>query len=167
MTALRTCLIVLSLALLTACQPDLNSNSYNYYDGTSSRVQKGVIQDIQYNVKVRKNSGVGTLAGAVAGGALGSALGRSNSRANVVGAVGGAIAGGLAGSAIENSASNSQGTLYIVKLKPSGQLLSVIQNIKSSLCKGDHVYLIGSRQRPRLTLDDSYYNSGQHHRRRC
>ena len=167
MITLRLALIGCAIAILAACQPDLNPNSYNYYGGTSGQVQEGVIQDIQYNVNVRKNSGVGTIAGGIAGGALGSNIGGSDNRINTIGVVGGAIAGGLAGRAVESAVSNTKATLYIVKLKNSGRLLSVIQKSKLPLCKGDHIYLISSSGRPRLSLDNSYYSSGKHSRSGC
>lgn len=167
MTILRIILIALGIAILAACQPNLNPNSYDYYGGTSGHVQEGVIQDIQYNVDVRKNSGVGTIAGGIAGGALGSHIGGSDNRINTIGVVGGAIAGGLAGRAVESAVSDTKATLYIVRLKNSGRLLSVIQKGKLPLCKGDHVYLISAGGRPRLRLNDNYYSNGLHTRRGC
>jgi|GEM_PF-2055143 len=166
MTILRLLLIAFSMALLAACQPNLDSNSYDYYGGTSGSVRQGVIQDIQYNVNVRKNSGVGTIAGGIAGGALGSGIG-GDGRVNTVGAVGGAVIGGLAGRAVESAVSKSKGTLYIVKFKNSDRLVSIIQSAKLPLCKGDHVYLINNGGRPRLKLNDNFYSSGQHSRRGC
>ena len=127
MMNIRLLCAALGIIMLTACQPDLNPNNYDYYGGTSGRVKQGVIEDIRYNVKVRKNTDVGTIAGGVVGSAIGSNIGGSNQVMNVVGTVGGAVAGGIAGKAVESAISDTEGTLYIVKLKHSGRLLSVIQ----------------------------------------
>lgn len=159
--------VVIAIALLSACGPDLDSDTYDYYGGQAARVQEGVIQDIQYNVKVRRNSGVGTVAGGVAGGALGSNLGGGDQASNIAGGVGGAVVGGIAGNAIERAAGTTKATLYIVRLTASGRLISVIQQNKLPLCKGDHVYIIGSGDRPRLKLNDNYYSSGLHSRTGC
>lgn len=167
MKLFKLSLILLAVALLNACAPDLDSNTYDYYGGQGARVREGVIQDIQYNVKVRRNTGVGTIAGGVAGGAVGSRLGGTGGTTGVVGAVGGAVLGGMAGHAIENSAGTASATLYIVRLTESNRLVSVIQQSPLPLCKGDHVYLIGSGDRPHLKLNDNYYSSGQHSRSGC
>lgn len=151
MINLRLLCVALSMLLLTACQPDLDSNSYDYYDGVSGRVKQGVIQDIQYNVKVRKNNDVGTTVGAITGGVLGSNIGGSNGITNVIGLVGGAVVGGIAGNAVESSISDTKATLYIVKLEDSGRLLSVIEKSTLPLRKGDHVYLINTGGRLHLT----------------
>lgn len=166
MKTIKCALLGLSVCLLAACQPNMDANTYDYYGGTGGRVKEGVIQDIQYNVKVRRNSGVGAVGGAVGGGVIGSNLGRG-SAANAVGMVGGAIVGGLAGNAIENSMGTAAATLYIVRIKPSDRLVSVIQQNKLPLCKGDHVYLILNGNQPRLKLNDSYYSDGQHSRSGC
>ena len=81
--------------------------------------------------------------------------------------VGGAVVGGIVGGAIERGVGSTTGTLYIIKLKQSGRLISVIQNSKLPLCKGDHIYLIGTPDRPRLKLNDSYYSDGKHSRTGC
>lgn len=167
MKLIKLSLLALLVALLTACAPNLNSNTYDYYGGQAARVREGVVQDIQYNVQVRRNTGVGTIAGGVAGGVIGSNLGGGNSTTGIVGTVGGAVLGGLAGHAIENSAGTSDATLYIVRLTESNRLVSVIQQNRLPLCKGDHVYLIGSGDRPHLKLNDNYYSSGQHSRSGC
>lgn len=160
-------LLAMLVALLTACAPNLNSNTYDYYGGQASRVREGVIQDIQYNVNVRRNTGVGAVAGGVAGGVIGSNLGGGNGVVGIVGTVGGAVLGGMAGHSIENSAGTSQATLYIVRLIESHRLVSVIQQNRLPLCKGDHVYLIGAGDRPHLKLNDNYYSSGEHSRSGC
>jgi outer membrane lipoprotein SlyB len=163
-------LLFLSVALLAACQPDVSSDSYDYYGGTSGKVRKAVIEDIQHNVTVRKSSQgggalVGGFAGAVVGGSLAGGGRRGPGRA--IGTIGGAVVGGLAGHAIENSAGSAKATLYIIRLKNSGRMLSVIQQSRLPLCKGDHVYLIGSNDRPRLKLNDNYYSDGKHSRTGC
>ena len=167
MKLIKLSLLAVVVALLAACAPNLNSNSYDYYGGQGARVQEGVIQDIQTNVDVRRNSGVGTIAGGVAGGAIGSNLGGAGGVTGIVGTVGGAVLGGMAGNAIENSAGRSSATLYIVRLTESHRLVSVIQQSSLPLCKGDHVYLIGSGDRPHLKLNDNYYSSGEHSRSGC
>jgi outer membrane lipoprotein SlyB len=156
-----------SVGLLAACQPNLDSNSYDYYGGQSGHVREAVVKDIQYNVNVRRNSGVGTIAGGIAGGAVGSNLGGGSGAIGLVGTIGGAVLGGMAGNAVEGSAGSTKATLYIIKLHESGRMLSVIQQNRLPLCKGDHVYLIGNNERPRLILNDSYYSSGEHSRTGC
>jgi len=158
MTNIRLLLAALSLILLTACQPDLNSNSYDYYSGAMGygQVKKGVIQAIQYNVKVRKNDNVGNAVGGVSGGILGSRIGGSNKTTNAVGAIGGAVVGGLAGKAVEGAINDAKGTLYVVK-QSSGRLFSVIEKSASPLRVGDHVYVIDLGGRPHLVLDKNYY----------
>jgi outer membrane lipoprotein SlyB len=167
MKLFKLSLFIGSILLLTACQPELNPNTYNYYGGQGGQVQEGVIQDIQYNVKVQRNNGVGAFAGGVAGGAVGSNLGGSGGALGLLGAVGGAVLGGIAGNAAQNSLDTSSATLYIVQLTRSQRLVSVIQENALALCKGDHVYLINNGNRPRLILNNNYYSNGQQQRTGC
>ena len=155
---MNICLLFAALVIimLTACQPDLNSNSYDYYGDNSGRVKQGVIQSIQYNVKVHKNTDVGTIAGGIIGGAIGSNVGGSNRAMNVVGTVGSTVVGGIAGKAVERAISDTEGTLYVIKLNHSGRLFSVIEKSTVSLHKGDHVYLINAGGRLHLLLDENY-----------
>ena len=154
------------LALLTACQPKLNPNSYNVDGGMGGNVQTGMIQDIQYHVQVDKNTGFGGVAGGVAGGAVGSNLGGAGGTLGILGAVGGAVVGGIAGSAAESNVSKTTATLYIIKLD-TGKMVSVIQQSPAPLCVGDHVYVISNKDRPHLKLDTSYYATAQQPRAAC
>ena len=155
--------IALIMLLLTACGPDLNSNSYDYYDGAAGygRVARGVIKEIQYHVKVRKNDNFGTVVGGVTGAIIGSHIGGSDSRINAVGTIGSVVVGSIAGNAVESAISNTEATLYVVKLNDSGHLLSVIEKSTLPLREGDHVYLIDVGGRPHLVLDKNYQQKRQ------
>ncbi len=167
MKFLRILFFLPVIALLAACQPDLGPNTYDYYGGTGGSVREGVVQDIQYNVRVNKNSGGGSIAGGVGGAIIGSNLGGGNGLVGAVGMVGGAVVGSMAGNAIENSASTSQATLYIIRLRPSKRLVSVIQQSPVPLCIGDHVYVMLGGDRTRLRLNEQFYESGEHTRSGC
>jgi outer membrane lipoprotein SlyB len=165
MNSIKLVLGLALLSLLAACKPNLQSNSYDYYGGMGGNVQAGVIQDIQYNVKVDKNTGVGSLAGGVAGGAVGSSIG-GGFVSSILGAVGGAVVGGIAGNAIENGVSDTTSTLYIIQVN-NNKYVSVIQDSAAPLCVGDHVFIIGSGDRPHLKINDGYYADGKHTRPGC
>jgi len=149
---------LIMVALLSACAPNLAQNSYTYYGGGPVYAQEGVIQDIQYNVVVGSpDTGTGAVIGAGAGAIVGSSL-ASNSGAGLFGLLGGAIVGGLIGDSIEQNASQSVGTLYIVRLRGTGGvLISVIEQDSVPFCVGDHVYVVGNYQQAHLKLNEGYY----------
>lgn len=146
MNCLKLPLILLCLLLLTACQPELNSNNYDYYGSQESGTHEAVIQDIQYNVKIRKNKGISNLTGGISSGT---------------------VPQNIADNTAQNSLGSSNATLYIVRLNKSNRLVSVIQQNKLALCKGDHVYLINRDDHPQLTLMNNYYSNGKHTRTGC
>jgi len=142
-------IMMVSVALLTACAPDISPENYQTSQaGQAANTVRGTIiaaTPVKVTGAPGMMSGVGTLGGAAVGGVAGSAIG-GGWRSNLLGGIGGAVLGGLAGNYAESKLTSQTGIQYQVQLK-SGSIVSVTQGSTPLLTVGEHVFVIyGSGQ---------------------
>jgi len=135
-----------ALALLSACQADINSNQY----GTSSVGRAAAASPCSVisvrQVSVKSDNNVGTILGAVAGGVGGYAIG-SGKTAHNLGAIGGAALGGYAGDKAQGALSSQMGYEYVVQLD-NGQVMTLTQGSDVLLSPGQRcMILLGNPSR--------------------
>lgn len=112
-------------ALLTACAPNVRTDSYSIGSvGQVNRTVGGTVISVR-SVSIDGTQGGGTVAGGVAGGVAGSTLGGSD-QAAAIGAIGGMVVGAIAGAASERALSKAQGLEYVVQTE-NGNLMTVVQ----------------------------------------
>lgn len=137
---------------LSACAPNISTNSYNSSDiGSANTVKRGVVIS-KRPITINNNSGAGGLAGAATGAAAGSMIG-GNSATNIIGAIGGAVVGGVAGNAIDSSINQHQGYQYIVRLN-NGRTVAVVQTNEMVFSIHQRVLVIYGRN-THLEADDT------------
>ena len=140
---------VLTLAL-AGCASGLGANSYERSAvGTVARVDEGTVVASRAIMIEGSRSGetVGTATGAVLGGIAGGQVGQGRA-ANTAGAVVGAVAGGVLGNAIGKSATQKPGFAYTVRLRKSGELVTITQGGDIAIANGTPVLVeYGERAR--------------------
>jgi len=144
-------IIALPLALLAgACRSDLSPSSYDAQSvGEVRRVERGTVESYRW-VKIKGNSGIGTVAGAGIGAAAGSSIGHG--AGSVIAAIGGALLGGAIGSGIEKSASSQGGYEYVIRTA-SGSLVTMVQADQEPLPEGVPVLILFNGSRSRIVFD--------------
>ncbi len=142
-------LVAMGAGALTGCASDIGANSYERAAvGSIARVEEGTVVSSRAVMVEGGKSWIGPAVGAVLGGALGSTIGEGDA-ARTVGVVGGAAAGGYAGSKIEQSVSRKPGYAYTVRLKKTGEMITIVQGGDIAIANGSAVY-VEYGERPRV-----------------
>lgn len=138
---MKKILILCMAGILSACTPNLNTNSYQTSSaGKINSVQEGTIINVRPVRIATENGGIGSMAGGIAGGAAGSMIG-GNTAVNIIGAVGGAVLGGALGAKAQEGLSAQTGYEYIVKLD-SGKAITLTQGADTVFSVGQPVYVL-------------------------
>jgi outer membrane lipoprotein SlyB len=140
-----------ALALVLAgCASGLGANSYERSSvGMVARVEEGTVVASRSIIIEGSQTGstVGTATGAVLGGLAGGQVGGGRA-SNTAGAVVGAVAGGVLGNAVGKSATQKPGFAYTVRLRKSGELVTIAQGGDLPLSNGTPVLVeYGERAR--------------------
>ena len=133
---------------LTGCASGLGSRDYERAEvGQVNRVEEGVIVAAE-PVTIEGGSGaLGAATGAVIGGIAGAQIGGDDA-SNAVGGVIGAVGGGIAGREIDKRANTKPGFRYTVRLRNSGDLVTIVQGGDIAMSNGTAVYVqYGDRAR--------------------
>lgn len=139
----------LTLAL-AGCASGLGANSYERGTvGAVSRVVEGTVVASRPIVIEASNTGttVGTATGAAIGGIAGSQIGGGSDERAIAGIVG-AVAGGVIGNAVGKSSTKQPGFAYTVRLRSSGELITITQGGDIAIGNGTPVFVeYGDRAR--------------------
>lgn len=106
--------------------------------GEVARVEEGTLISARAVMVEGSKSWLGPAVGAVLGGLAGSEIGQGD-KAQTAGAVVGATAGGYAGSKVQDQMTRKPGYAYTVKLKKTGELITVVQPDTVAISNGTHV----------------------------
>lgn len=127
-------------AMLTACAPNVRTDSYSIGSvGQVNRTVGGTVISVRA-VSIDGSQGGGAVAGAAAGGVAGSTIGGSD-QAAAIGAIGGLVAGAIAGAASERALSQAKGLEYVVQTE-NGNLMTVVQGPDPVFSTGTRVLVL-------------------------
>jgi outer membrane lipoprotein SlyB len=140
----RVVLSLLLLLFITSCAASLEDTTYDegYVGETSQAYEVTVLNVRKITIKPNPNpkeGSVGNVVGGVSGGVIGSTIGKGDG--NKLATLGGAIIGSIVGSILEGELSTQDGWEYLVKMKKSDNLRTVIQTGKQ-IPVGSQAYLI-------------------------
>jgi outer membrane lipoprotein SlyB len=145
---------------ITGCAPSISPDTYTTSSaGQVNRVVKGVIDssrvvELSGDTYTEGGGMVGTLAGGALGAVAGSTIGQGTG--SVLAAIGGGLVGAGVGNMAEKKLTQQQGMEYVVKTK-NGAYISVVQGLKPTFQKGQHVMIIYGN-RARVVADPDYSN---------
>lgn len=134
-------LLILSLALLSACATDQRSSVYQTEQAQQPmRVKVGVVVDVREVEIKTKQSGGGAAIGAVTGGVLAAGDGRGGAVAGIAGAV----VGGMLGNMAEGAITHKKGIEVLYQLDGSKEVYALVQEVDEAnpLSRGDRIRLI-------------------------
>ncbi|MCT4574844.1 MAG: hypothetical protein OIF36_03200 [Alphaproteobacteria bacterium] len=142
-------LLFIALLLISACAKNIDSNVYNERETLQTRsILKGKILQV-LPVKVEGDKVVGTGSGAIIGGLAGSTVGE-NDTIKVLSASLGALIGSGIGRTIDGWITNQGGYQYIIELRATGEVISIVQGDANPLKPGDEVLLLENRNQTRV-----------------
>jgi outer membrane lipoprotein SlyB len=139
--SLATAIALGAGVLVSACATPVGGNTYPVGRvGDINRVEEGTVVAVRAVTIEGNDRTVGTATGAVVGGVAGSQVG-GDDEARAVGAVVGAVLGGIAGNAVQGAAQRQTGFAYTIRLRESGDLITITQGDDIAIAPGTPVFV--------------------------
>lgn len=144
--------ILFAVLALSGCTRNIQSDVFNEREAFQIQsITRGTIIEVM-PVKVQGDKVIGTASGTVVGAVAGSALG-GNDHVKVIGGVLGAVAGGKIGQTIDGWITNRGGYQYIIELRNTKEVISIVQGQNNPLAVGDKVILLHNDGKTKVIKD--------------